>query len=172
MEASAREGTHTTTASITNRLITNLSGHIGTRGLGRSRSSSRGSNNGDGRASHLGHKLSLWERYNWCHRPRLLCSLLTRGNCLSSAGGDETALHHPLNQPMSFSKTGSTSVKALRAEIIISMFAYTAVVVFVCNRTAAIITVDAEHATWRSVSNRRKVTLVLLHIETSILRLV
>ena len=131
MEARVRDKVHTATASVADRLIITLGSHIGKEGLGRSNRSGWSSNNGDWGTRHLGHKLSLWERYNRRHRARLLCSLLTRGDCFSGARSNETSLHHPLDQPVSFSKTGRTSVKTLGAQIIIPMLAYTAVVVLV-----------------------------------------
>jgi hypothetical protein len=97
---------------------------------------------------------------------------LARRDFLGGAVSDETALDHPLDQPVTFSAAGCTSINTLGAQVIVSVLANTAVVVFICNGTTAVVAVNAEHATGRVVRDNRETKFVLLHIEVSVMGLI
>lgn len=95
----------------------------------------------------------------------------TRGNSLGCAIGNNAIGHHTLDQPVTFTQARRTIVNTTRAQVIVSVLANTAVIVFICNRAATVVTINAEHPTRGVVGDDREAELVLFHLEVSVARL-
>jgi hypothetical protein len=157
----------TTAASIANWPLLTRGSEIRASGIWRSDNRGGGSNNRNGRTRHLRDELAR-ERCDGCDRLHSLGRLLARRDFLGGAVSDETAVNHPLDQPVTFSAARCTSINTLGAQIIVSVLANTAVVVLICNGTTAVVAVNAEHTTGRVVRDNRETKFFLLHIEVSV----
>jgi hypothetical protein len=85
---------------------------------------------------------------------------LTRGNRLGSAVGHDTVHHHPLDQPVTIATAGRTGLDALWAQVVVTIFADTAVIVLVGNRSTTVVAVNAEHAVGGAVRDNWETDLV------------
>jgi hypothetical protein len=72
---------------------------------------------------------------------------LTRGDFLGRAVGDHAVGHDALDQPVTLTAARGTIINTSWAQIVVSMLANAAVIMFIGNGVTTVVAVNAKHAT-------------------------